>query len=88
MLPLCEGVSEPARWNADDVVRRISFRLGIALKDEELETSAPSSRDLSGWKKMAELERISGDKVAARYSSTNALTSLENMCGAIVGSSA
>lgn len=87
MFPLCEGVSEPARWNADEVLR-ISCRLGIALKDEELETSAPSSRDLSGWKNRAELERISGDNVFGRYSSTNALTNLENMCGAIVGSAA
>ena len=44
---LWDGVSEPVLWKAEDV-RRISFRLGIALNDEELATMTASSSALLG----------------------------------------
>ncbi len=79
-----DGVSEPARWKCE--VLRISITLGIALRDDDDVTSAPSSSDSPGLKNCAEFERISRDNVFGLYSSTKALTSLENICGAMAGS--
>ena len=80
------GVSDPARWNGEDL--RISLMLGMALSDEEPAISAPSSSVWFDLKKCVELDRLSGEIEFGLYSSTNAFTNRENMCGAIAGSAA
>ncbi len=79
-----EGVREPARWNGDDFL--ISIPLGMALSDDDDDTRASSSILSPGLKNCAEFERISGDKVLGLYASTNALTSRENIWGAMAWS--